>query len=152
MLRARALAGTLVLLVVLVLVDQVARGRRDAGVPGPPPAAPARAALPARSTAGAASRAEAPDPAEVRAAIAAAGDGVYLPAMFSETDSAIRRWADALAGSLRIAFIRDTITGWTAEDQEIARRSLGEWERLDIGVRFVEVFDTAGAQIIVRWI
>ncbi|HEX7918100.1 MAG TPA: matrixin family metalloprotease [Gemmatimonadales bacterium] len=156
MLRARVLAGTLVLLVVLVLVDQFARGGGRTGTPDAPPAVPegavSRAALPARSSAGTAPRAGFPDPAEVRAAITAAGDGVYLPAMFSETDSTIRRWSDTLAGSLRIAFIRDTITGWTAEDQEIARRSLGEWERLDIGVRFIEVFDTAGAQIIVRWI
>lgn len=156
MLRARALAGTLILVVVLVLVDQFVRGGGRAGTPGAPPAVPegavSRAALPGRSSQGAAPRAGFPDPAEVRSAITAAGDGVYLPAMFSETDSTIRRWSDTLAGSLRIAFIRDTITGWTAEDQEIARRSLGEWERLDIGVRFVEVFDTAGAQIVVRWI
>ena len=156
MLRSRALAGTLILLVVLVLVDQLARGRKDAGAvqtsPDVPEAGVSRAELPARSAAGPAPRAATPDPAEVRAAIVAAGDGVYLPAMFSETDSTIRRWTDTLAGSLRIAFIRDTITGWTADDQEIVRRSLKEWEGLDIGVRFVEVFDTAGAQIIVRWI
>lgn len=156
MVRSRALAGTLMLLVVLVLVDQLARRRESAVTPPAPTAAPesgvSRAELPARSAAGPAPGAPLPDPAEVRAAILAAGDGVYLPAMFSETDSTLRRWSDTLASSLRIAFIRDTITGWTAEDQEIARRSLQEWERLDIGVRFVEVFDTAGAQIIVRWI
>ena len=156
MLRARALAGTLILLVVLVLVDQLLRGRRTTRPAGPLPAVAenpvSRAALPARSAPGAATRGQLPDPAEVRAAITAAGDGVYLPAMFSETDSTLRRWSDTLAGGLRIAFIRDTITGWTVEDQEIARRSLGEWERLDIGVRFVEVLDTADAQIIVRWI
>lgn len=158
MLRSRALAGGLLLLVALVLVDRVARGRGAAGRPVTPPAAPldgvTRAELPARSAAGSVPvvSAPVPDPAEVRATITGFGDGIYLPAMFGETDSTIRRWSDTLTGSLRIAFIRDTITGWTVEDQEIARRSLKEWERLDIGVRFVEVFDTAGAQIVVRWI
>lgn len=154
MFRSRALVGILGLLVVLVLVDQLVRRRGAAVTPEPAPTVPegpvSRAALPARTATGAMPRG--PDAAEVRATITAAGDGVYLLGMFGETDSTLRRWSDSLTGSLRIAFIRDTITGWTVEDQEIARRSLSEWERLDIGVRFVEVFDTAGAQIIVRWI
>ena len=151
MLRARFLTGPLLVVVGLVVIDQLVRGRARTFPPEPAtPATVTRAALPARTAHGPAT--PAPDPAEVRAAIAAAGDGVYLPAMLRETDSTLRRWSDTLSGHLRIAFIRDTITGWTAEDQEIARRSLGEWERLDIGVRFVEVFDTTGAQIIVRWI
>jgi hypothetical protein len=161
MVRSRALAGTVGLLILLVLVDQVVRGREGAPRPSDHPRAAepgvSRAALPARTApalraGGMGASAAAPDPAEVRATIVAAGDAVYLRAMFSETDSTIRRWTDTLTGHLRIAFIRDILVGWTEADQEIARRSLGEWERLDIGVRFVEVFDTAGAQIIVRWI
>lgn len=154
MLRSRALLGTLLLLVVLVLLDQFARDRGNP-LPLPPsretPApAVARAALAARTAA--VPSAASLDPTAVRDQISAAGTGVYLPAMFSETDSVIRRWSDTLSGQLRIVFIRDTLPGWTEADQEIARRSLAEWERLDIGVRFVEVFDTAGAQIVVRWI
>lgn len=154
MLRSRALVGTLLLLVVLVLLDQFARGRGGAApVPTPPEtSAPVvtRAALAAKTAP--ASQAAAPDLASVRERITTAGGEVYLPAMFAETDSVIRRWSDSVSGQLRIVFIRDTLPGWTETDQEIARRSLAEWERLDIGVRFVEVFDTAGAQIVVRWI
>ncbi|HVX87622.1 MAG TPA: matrixin family metalloprotease [Gemmatimonadales bacterium] len=154
MVRARPLVGLLVLLVILVLVDRVGRARGAARATVPPPATPSptvqRAALAARSAP--APAVPGADPGAIRARIEAAGTEVYLPAMFAETDSVIRRWSDSIAGELRIAFIRDTLPGWTEADQEIARRSLQEWERLDLGVRFVEVFDTAGAQIIVRWI
>ena len=147
MLRARALGGTVVVLAALLLIERVLRP------PAPPrvttAAAPMvvspvqRATLPARSGPGA---------AEVRAEILAAGDAVYLPAMFAETDSVLRRWDDSTARELRIVFVRDTVPGWTPELQEIARRSLAEWEGFGIGVRFVEVVDTAGAHIVVRWI
>lgn len=158
MIRSRPLAVVLAGLALLVLADRLTRGPAAAGsIETPAEGTLTRAALPARSSPPAPSRAAAgprpgADPADVRALIEAAGDGVYLRGMLAETDSTLRRWTDSVAGQLRIAFILDTLTGWSEADQEIARRSLGEWERLEIGVRFVEVLDTAGAQIVVRWI
>lgn len=160
MLRARALTGPLAALALLILADQVARGRAAAGPPEGAPSgtgAMSRAALPARSAPRpAARRGELPllagDPAGIREALQAAGDSIYLSAMFGETDSTVRRWSDSTAGHLRIAYILDTLPGWSADDQEIVRSALREWQALGLGVQFTEVLDTAGAQIVVRWI
>lgn len=147
----------------LVLVDQWLRTRtaprspeRVAAVTDPGTARN-RAAFPARTDPTAYSRgAELPllalGGAEVRATIQAAGTSTYLAEMFAESDSVVRRWADADADQLRIAFIIEDLPGWSTADHEIARSALIEWQRLGIAVRFTEVFDTAGAQIVVRWI
>lgn len=96
-----------------------------------------------------------PSPADLaatRAAIEAAGAAVYLPAMFTETDSVLRRWSDEDASSLRIAYILGGVPGWRPEDQEIARGAFRSWEEAGLPAHFVEVLDTAGAQVIVRWV
>jgi matrixin len=161
--RSRTLILAVAAVVALILVDRLLPGR---GVPAPTEAAPSapaaerprnRAALPARTDPASLGRGSelpllASTAASIREVIETAGSSVYLSGMFVESDSVVRRWSDADAGELRIAFILDPIPGWTPADQEIARASLVEWQRLGIGVRFTEVFDTAGAQIVVRWV
>jgi hypothetical protein len=88
----------------------------------------------------------------IREAILAAGSSVYLPAMFTETDSVLRRWSDADAGALRVAYEIGGVPGWTLEDQGIARDAFASWEHVGLPVRFVEVLDTAEAQLLVRWV
>lgn len=90
--------------------------------------------------------------AAARAAIEDAGATVYLPAMFAETDSVLRRWADGDAASLRVAYVLGGVPGWRPEDQEIARGAFRSWEEAGLPVHFVEVLDTTGAQVIVRWV
>ncbi|HET7042866.1 MAG TPA: matrixin family metalloprotease [Gemmatimonadales bacterium] len=87
----------------------------------------------------------------IRLAIRDAGAAVYLPAMFSETDSVLRRWTDDDATALRVAYVLGGVPGWDPEDQAIARAAFHGWEEV-APVRFVEVLDTADAQLIVRWI
>lgn len=97
----------------------------------------------------------APSPADQsaeRAAILDAGATVYLPAMFTETDSVLRRWSDDDATSLRVAYILGGVPAWRPEDQEIARGAFRSWEEAGLPVHFVEVLDTAGAQVVVRWV
>ena len=154
--RSRTLTLPLAALVILLAADRFFR-RTPRGTSGrPASAATLRAPLPARTDPAvfgpAADTTSAVRAAERRAQIEAAGNSVYLSAMFSETDSVIRRWTDADADHLRIAFVIDDLPGWTDQDQEIARGALREWEHLGLGVRFVEVLDTAGAQIVVRWL
>jgi hypothetical protein len=160
--RPRTLTLTVAALAALVLVDQLLR------IPGPPPAATAvatppgdahsrRVILPASSAATsfvpAADTGDSTGGAEAaRAAITAAGASVYLGAMWAETDSLIRRWPDDQVGQLRIAYIVEQQPHWNSADLQIARAAFEEWERLNVPFRFNEVSDTAGAQIIVRWI
>lgn len=154
--RSRTLTLLLATLVVLVVADRFFR-RHPAGAVGVAAGpTPPRAPLPARTDPAVFGHLVAPSTAtqaaESRAALAAAGSTVYLSAMFRETDSVIRRWSDADADHLRIAFVIEDLPEWTSEDQHIARTALTEWERLGLGVRFTEVLDTTGAQIVVHWL
>lgn len=87
-----------------------------------------------------------------RDAIGAAGDLTYLPAMFSETDSVVRRWGDTDAAEIRVAYVLGDVPTWVPEDQAIVRDAFAAWERAGLPVHFVEVLDSADAQMIVRWV
>lgn len=146
--------------VVLILLSLGVRRVRDAG--------PVASAPPARVGEGRSAQAGrtdprlllpdsavSPSPAELQAirdSISAAGSSVYLPAMFVETDSVLRRWADRDAGALRVAYVTGGVPDWTVADQALARSAFEAWERVGIPVRFIEVLDTAGAQVVVRWV
>ena len=118
--RPRTLTLAVAALSALVAVDQLLRDHP--ALPGTevaPPvesARPTRAALPGRTDPAAFRRGAdlpliATGAEEVRAALEEAGTSVYLPAMLAETDSLIRRWADADADHLRIAFVLDALPG-----------------------------------------
>lgn len=87
-----------------------------------------------------------------RDAVTAAGSQVYLGAMFRETDSLIRRWDRSKSEALRVAYLTDDQPEWTTEHRAIVRQAFTEWERVGPDVRFIEVLDTTGADIVVRWI
>ena len=154
--RSRTLTLALAALVILLVADRLFRRPLAAVVSVATAPSPGRAPLPARTDPAVFGHpAGPPSPtraAESRAILEAAGSSVYLSAMFRETDSVIRRWSDADADHLRIAFVVEDLPGWSNEDQNIARSALTEWERLGLGVRFTEVLDTTGAQIVVRWL
>jgi hypothetical protein len=154
--RSRTLTLALLALVILLAADRFFRRPPTGGIVVAAGSTQPHAPLPARTDPAvfghAADTTRAALAAERRAQIEAAGSTVYLSAMFSETDSVIRRWTDEDADHLRIAFVIEDLPGWTGQDQEIARAALREWEHLGLGVRFVEVLDTAGAQIVVRWL
>ena len=158
--RARPLSLLLFGLLLLLLGRGIARLRSPAVIPRPPRSADGRSALAARTdpallatpAPGATARPDTADLDAIRAAIRAAGATVYLPAMFVETDSVVRRWADSDAASLRVAYEVGGVPGWTGDDQAIAREAFHSWEQVGLPVRFVEVLDTTGAQLLVRWV
>ena len=129
------------------------RVRAAMDLPPPPAASPdGRSAQAARTDPAFIAAPSAADLAATREAIQEAGATVYLPAMFAETDSVLRRWADGDASSLRVAYVLGGVPGWRPEDQEIARGAFRSWEEAGLPVHFVEVLDTTGAQVIVRWV
>jgi hypothetical protein len=83
--------------------------------------------------------------------MAAAGQ-VYLERMFSETDSLLRRWDDSKTGELRVAYVIDDLPEWTTTHRSVVREAFHRWEGVGPDIRFVEVFDTATADIVVRWV
>lgn len=154
MLRFRPLLLLLLGLVLLLLSRGVVRVQRSAqGVAPLPDGRSAQAARTDPEELVPAAPATSPAEREAtRTTIRDAGDAVYLPTMFSETDSVIRRWSDADAGALRVAYIIADVPGWSPDDHEIARAAFHAWEQVGLPVRFVEVLDTADAQLIVRWV
>lgn len=89
---------------------------------------------------------------DARDAILAAGDRSYLGRMFGETDSLLRRWDPAKTEGIRVAYILSDLPGWSSADQNIVREAFASWEQVGPPIRFTEVFDTTGADIVVRWI
>jgi hypothetical protein len=157
--RSRLVIVTLLLLVTLVLSRGVMRVRAwDPHWTPPSHADPqGRSAQAARTDPSLLSRKSPPAPAAgeievIRQTIRDAGTTVYLPTMFAETDSAIRRWSDSDAQSLQVAYIVGDTPAWSPEDLEIARGAFHAWEQVGLPLHFVEVLDTAGAAIIVRWV
>ena len=154
------LAGAAIaaLLVADLLVRWQHRAARDPGAGAPERAAPpARAALAARTS---------PEPpsamveipftpegsAEARDAIIAAGDRVYLSGMFQESDSLIRRWDRSRLDGLRVAYVLDDQPEWTSDHRALVRESFAQWEGVGPSIHFIEVLDTTGADIVIRWI
>jgi len=139
----------------LLVADLLVRWRQGAPVTLAP--RPASAAMAARTSPLPVAEAGEPgaDPAagvEARDAIVAAGGRVYLGAMFRESDSLIRRWDAGRSDQLRVAYLTEEQPEWTADHRTIVREAFAEWERIGPDLRFLEVLDTTGADIVVRWI
>lgn len=82
-----------------------------------------------------------------------AGPESYLPAMLVEGDSLLRRWTERTANPLRVHLQPGRVSGYTADLREASRAAFVRWERVGgIPVRFVFVNDSAGADVVVRWI
>jgi hypothetical protein len=133
----------------LLVADLLVRWRQGAppSVELPPPSA--SAALAARTS----PVAPASDGgAEVRATILAAGGQVYLSGMFLESDSLVRRWDPSRVDELRVAYLLEDLPDWTTEHRAVVREAFAEWEGIGPRLRFAELVDTTGADIVVRWI
>ncbi|MGH7509051.1 MAG: matrixin family metalloprotease [Gemmatimonadales bacterium] len=76
----------------------------------------------------------------------------YLDSLIASTDSVVRRWPDRSGVPLRVTLIEGGLPGYRPELADFVRDALGRWETLGTGVRFSPVSDSAGADIVVRWI
>jgi hypothetical protein len=76
----------------------------------------------------------------------------YLDSLIGSTDSMVRRWPDRNGTPLRVAIIEGGPPEYRPQMAGYVREALNRWEGAGIGVRFTTVADTAGADIVVRWI
>jgi hypothetical protein len=81
-----------------------------------------------------------------------AGRGTYLDSLILTTDSVVRRWPDRAGVPLRVAIVEGGAAGYRGGMAGLMREALGLWEGAGLGVRFALIPDTAGADIVVRWI
>lgn len=85
-------------------------------------------------------------------AIASEGTATYLDSMLLSTDSVVRRWPDRNGRPLRVVLIEGGPSGYQPRMADAVRSALGTWQQASPDVRFEEVRDTTGADIMVRWI
>jgi len=84
--------------------------------------------------------------AESRRRLLAASAQTYFDSLFAETDSVIRRWAEA-------TFVIAAVPAGTSVDPVLLatlRGAIAAWERVEPELRFRIATDTAGAQIVAR--
>lgn len=88
----------------------------------------------------------------VRRQLAGLGERTYLDSLIATTDSVVRRWPDRNGDPLKVALLEGSATGYLPRMAGLVRQALTRWSDAGVGVTFTEVQDTAGADIVVRWI
>ncbi len=88
----------------------------------------------------------------VRQQISREAGRTYLDSLMSSTDSVVRRWPDRGGVPLKVSLLEGGPSDYQPRMGRLFLDALGGWENLGIGVRFDMVRDTAGAEIVVRWI
>lgn len=88
----------------------------------------------------------------VRRRLRESGTGTYLDSLLVSTDSTLRRWPDPLSRSLRVAVIEGGPEGYTPHFADLFREALGRWDYPGGVPRLLLAADTAGAEIVVRWV
>jgi predicted Zn-dependent protease len=64
----------------------------------------------------------------------------------------IRRWPEREGRPLRVAMVQGGVSGWEPSMADLVRDALATWQSAGLGLSFVLVGDTTGADITVRWI
>jgi predicted Zn-dependent protease len=88
----------------------------------------------------------------VRQQLAQAADETYLDSLVATTDSVVRRWPDPGSRPLGVALVEGGPAEYSSRLAELVRQALARWTDAGVGVEFVEVADTARADIVVHWI
>jgi len=88
----------------------------------------------------------------VRQQLQQASGETYLDSLIGTTDSVVRRWPDRGRQGLTVAIVEGGPPDYSARLADLLRQALARWTDAGVGVEFVEVADTAHADIVVRWI
>lgn len=91
--------------------------------------------------------------AEIRRRIVEGSRGTYMLDMLESQDSVLYRWPDSREQPLRVwVQSNPKIRNWWVGYVQTARETFMEWETAGIPIRFEYPTDSAGADILVRWI
>lgn len=153
----------------MVVADRVshALASRETVVQGPHdtlPAAGASASAPgvASSPAGISSTAGAAPPSTptidrlarlaARQHLSRESGRTYLDSLIISTDSLVRRWPDRNGVPLKVCLTEGGPSDYRPRMAELVRDAFSRWESAGMGVRFISISDSGGADIVVRWI
>jgi hypothetical protein len=76
----------------------------------------------------------------------------YLDSLMLSTDSVIRRWPDRGGVPLKVSLLEGGPADYHPRMSRLFLEALFRWENTGMGVRFDSVSDSAGADIVVRWV
>lgn len=79
--------------------------------------------------------------------------GTYIGDILADQDSALYRWPDRPGMQIRV-YVEPTssVAGWSPQYPDMARGVFTEWARADAPLSFTFIYDTASADIAVRWV
>jgi predicted Zn-dependent protease len=91
-------------------------------------------------------------PEELRHRVGNLKSGTYIDDIIAEQDSALYRWPERLSNALRV-YVEPTSSAadWEPGYPDLARTVFGEWEQAGFPIRFAFIYDSASADIIIRW-
>jgi predicted Zn-dependent protease len=80
------------------------------------------------------------------------GTSTYLDSLIVSTDSVVRRWPDRWGTPVRVHIVEGGVPGYMPKMAGYVREAFDRWEGTGIGLRFLQVADSANADIVVHWI
>jgi hypothetical protein len=91
-------------------------------------------------------------PAELRRRVDNLSSGTYVGDILAEQDSTLYRWPERITSALRVYVEPDSdVPGWSPQYPQLARDVFGEWSEAGFPLRFTFVYDSAGADLSIRW-
>ena len=92
-------------------------------------------------------------PAELRGRVANLAPGTYVADILAEQDSVLYRWAERPGAAVRV-FVEPTseAPAWSPAYPAMARDVFAEWSEAGFPLQFTFVYDSATADIVIRWI
>ena len=91
-------------------------------------------------------------PEELRRRVGNLAAGTFITDILAAQDSALYRWPERLSDALRV-YIEpsSTISGFDARYPRMARDVFAEWSEAGFPLRFTFIYDSASADVTVRW-
>ena len=91
-------------------------------------------------------------PAELRRQVANLASGTYVNDILAEQDSTLYRWPERLSDAVRV-YIEPAsdVPGFDLRYPDLARDVFEEWSLAGFPLRFAFVYDSAGADMSIRW-
>jgi len=92
-------------------------------------------------------------PEELRRRVGLLAPGTYVTDILTQQDSVLFRWPERLLDAVRV-YVEPTsaVSDWSLEYPLMARSVFDEWALAGFPLRFAFVFDSAGADIAIRWV
>jgi len=91
-------------------------------------------------------------PAELRRRVANLASGTYVDDVLAQQDSALYRWPEHLRDAMRV-YVEPTsdVPGWDPRLPPMVHDVFDEWSAAGFPLRFAFVYDSAGADLTIRW-